>query len=69
MKVTINGWAGPNQRLKLTGAAILLFPRFNVIAGGPGSLAWALQSSQELHQSFVLAPGLLRLILLDLAVG
>src|SRR5262245_35609237 len=33
--------SGPNQRLKLTGAAILGFPSFNVVAGGPGGLALA----------------------------
>jgi hypothetical protein len=27
------------QRMKLTGAAILVFASFNVVAGGPGSLA------------------------------
>jgi hypothetical protein len=31
------------KRLKLTGAAILVF-RFNVVAGGPGSLAVAFGS-------------------------
>ena len=30
-----------NDRLKLTGAAILVFRSFNVLAGGPGSLALA----------------------------
>jgi hypothetical protein len=34
------GRGGPaNERLKLTGAAILVFRAFNVLAGGPGTLA------------------------------
>jgi hypothetical protein len=39
----------PNQRL--TGAAILLFVGFNVLAGGPGSLALTIDANMVLDTS------------------
>lgn len=38
---------GANQRLKLTGAAILVFRAFNAISGGPGSLAVPLAGKND----------------------